>query len=78
MNKESFLINGEALGASKLGMLAVEQFLDDYYFFRRNVLNGKVEFATKKSDGQPDGYRPLTPESLNSIIIIACLSTLRK
>ena len=71
MNKESFLINGEALGASKLGMLAVEQFLDDYYFFRRNVLNGKVEFATKKSDGQPDGYRPLTPESLNSIIINA-------
>ena len=71
MNKESFLINGEALGASKLGMLAVEQFLDDYYFFRRNVLNGKVEFATKKSDGQSDGYRPLTPESLNSIIINA-------
>ena len=59
------------VGASKLGMLAVEQFLDDYYFFRRNVLNGKVEFATKKSDGQPDGYRPLTPESLNSIIINA-------
>ena len=71
MNKEEFLINGEALAASKKEVLAVEQFLSDYYFFRRNVLNGKVEFATKASDGQPTNYRPLVLESLNSIILKA-------
>ena len=71
MNKESFLINGEALGASKLGMLAVEQFLDDYYFFRRNVLNGKLEFAVRSADGQLGDYRVLTQEALNSIVLRA-------
>ena len=71
MNKESFLINGEALGASKLGLLAVELFLSDNYNFRRNVLNGKLEFATKKSDGQLGDYRVLTQEALNSIVLRA-------
>ena len=71
MKKESFLINGEALGASKLGMLAVEQFLDDYYFFRRNVLNGKLEFAVRSADGQLGDYRVLTQEALNSIVLRA-------
>ena len=65
----------EAPGASQDGMLAVQQFLHDNYRFRRNVLNGKVEFsilpegnddAEKESD-----WRPLTPEALNSIIIRA-------
>ena len=71
MNKESFLINGEALGASKLGMLAVELFLSDNYNFRRNVLNGKLEFAVRSANGQLGDYRVLTQEALNSIIINA-------
>ena len=71
MNKESFLINGEALGASKLGMLAVELFLSDNYNFRRNVLNGKLEFAVRSADGQLGDYRVLTQEVLNSIVLRA-------
>ena len=64
------LVNGEAMNASLEGMLAVEQFLCENYLFRRNVLNGKIEFATKDADGQPKAtYRPLTQEALNSIII---------
>ena len=45
--------------------LAVELFLNENYCFRRNVLNGKVEFA-EKSD--TENWRPLTQEALNSII----------
>ena len=71
MNKESFLINGEALGASKLGMLEVELFLSDNYNFRRNVLNGKLEFAVRSADGQLGDYRVLTQEALNSIVLRA-------
>ena len=59
------LINGEAVDASLETTLAIEQFLNDNYLFRRNVLSGKVEFLIK--DGE-DVFRPLTPEALNSII----------
>ena len=71
MNKESFLINGEALGASKLGLLEVELFLSDNYNFRRNVLNGKLEFSVRSADGQLGDYRVLTQEALNSIVLRA-------
>ena len=57
-------IRGEALGASRETTLAIELFLNDNYLFRRNVLNGKVEFLTKPAED----YRPLTQEALNSII----------
>ena len=57
-------IQGEALGASHETTLAIEQFLNDNYLFRRNVLNGKVEFTIKPAED----YRPLTQEALNSII----------
>ena len=63
-------INGESLGASLQNSLAVEQFLTDNYQFRRNILNGKVEYLilkTEQSDSQPV-WRTLTPEALNSIV----------
>ena len=60
----------EAVQASNGGLLAVEQFLQDNYLFRRNVLNGKVEFVTLPADGEPK-YRELTPEAEMSIIIRA-------
>ena len=68
MNKMT--INGESLGASLQNSLAVEQFLTDNYLFRRNILNGKVEYlilTTKQTDNQPV-WRTLTPEALNSIV----------
>ena len=70
MSKE-LLVNGEAMNASLEGMLAVEQFLVENYLFRRNILNGKTEFATQKDGIQTPDYRPLTQEALNSIILRA-------
>ena len=81
--KENLLINGETLVASQEGTLLIEQFLVDNYRFRRNILNGKVEFATlpkaaDAAEGLSNGlkkaklsFRPLTPEALNSIVIRA-------
>ena len=40
------MINGEPMSPLLETTLAVEQFLNENYCFRRNVLNGKVEFVT--------------------------------
>ena len=54
------------------GMLEAEQFLSENYLFRRNVLNGKIEFATRNAEGEPQAaFRPLTQAALNSIILRA-------
>ena len=71
MQKNEVLINGGALNAPVVSALAAEQFLTENYCFRRNLLNGKVEFATKQADSQASDYRPLTQEALNSIILRA-------
>lgn len=63
-------INGESLVVSQQNTLAVELFLKENYQFRRNVLNGKVEFFIlnpEQADIKPV-WRILTPEALNSII----------
>ena len=72
---------GEALAASQEATLVIEQFLNENYRFRRNVLNGKVEFAIlpKETGANLSGasdepeliYRPLTQAALNSIVIRA-------
>ena len=57
--------------------LAIEQYLTDSYLFRRNELNGKLEFAVIQKDENGNGveenppFRPLTQEALNSIVIRA-------
>ena len=67
-------INGGAMNAALETTLAVELFLNENYCFRRNILNGKVEFMEKPNDEAecttpPDeAWRPLTQEALNSII----------
>ena len=65
----NYTLKGEALAASQMMTLETEQFLNDNYLFRRNVLNGKVEFATLPAE-EPQ-YRVLTQEALNSIVIRA-------
>lgn len=71
-NKPFF--NGEATNAALETTLAVELFLNENYAFRRNELNGKVEFMNKPSDEaeskklSEETWRPLTQEVLNSII----------
>ena len=80
--ENKYVANSEAMNASTEGMLEAESFLHENYLFRRNVLNGKVEFLAKPSgeaecvtqseDGKPNGsFRPLTQEALNSIILRA-------
>ena len=73
-------INGVAMNAALETTLAIEQFLNECYLFRRNVLNGKVEFAIKPETNMPPDeaddkvsgnsldWRSLTLEALNSII----------
>ncbi len=67
---KKLFITDEALNASLNGMLASEQFLQNHYLFRRNVLSGKMEFATLPAEDEPE-YRELTPEAEMSIIIRA-------
>ena len=67
--KKDLVLNGEALEASQKNALEVELFLQENYLFRRNVLSGKVEFATLSAE-EPH-YRVLTQEALNSIVIRA-------
>ena len=69
--EQNLLINGETLGASQEGMLATELYLISHYLFRRNVLNGKVEYSVKPAEGQEPLWKPLTQTALNSIIIQA-------
>ena len=64
-------VNGEPIRPSTEGMLAVELFLNENYRFRRNILNGKVEFATIKAEILLSDFRPLTAEALNSIVLRA-------
>ena len=51
--EKNMTTTGEALAASQEVTLVIEQFLNENYRFRRNVLNRKVEFAIlPKWDGQ--------------------------
>ena len=59
--KKKTLNNGEMLDASLEATLAVELFLNENYLFRRNVLNGKVEFLAEPS-GKAE-YVTKNPES---------------
>ena len=69
MEKNPLVATGQPLNVQSVNVLVIEQFLTDNYQFRRNVLNGKVEFAVR-ADPSAD-FRPLTQEALNSIIIRA-------
>jgi len=66
---QKLTISGEALTLSLEAALEAELFLQDNYLFRRNVLNGKLEFATLPAEVPV--YRTLTQEALNSIVIRA-------
>ena len=77
------ILADETPGVLQQGTLAIELFLNENYRFRRNILNGKVEFAilpeaAKTAEGLSSGFdeaglefRPLTPAALNSIVIHA-------
>ena len=65
--EKDFLLPAETLGASQGGALVIEQFLMANYRFRRNILNGKVEFAVlPKADNKAEGNTVETFDSLSS------------
>ena len=80
---ENCVTISEANNASQEATLAIELFLMTNYRFRRNILNGKVEFAIlPKADKSANGlscasneadldYRTLSQAALNSIVIRA-------
>ena len=62
---EGNLFPAETQGVSQDGMLVIEQFLMANYRFRRNILNGKVEFAElPKADNKAEGN---TVEDVDSL-----------
>ena len=69
MREKSFVVVEQPQNVQTESVLIIEQFLNDNYRLRRNVLSGKVEF--KKRDETTADYRPLTQEALNSMIIRA-------
>ena len=69
MEGKSLVVVEQPQNVQTASVLIIEQFLNDHYRLRRNVLSGKVEFKVK-SELTAD-YRPLTQEALNSIIIQA-------
>ena len=65
--KNYALVPAETQGASLGGTLVIEQFLMANYRFRRNILNGKVEFAVlPKADNKAEGN---TVETIGSLSI---------
>ena len=68
---QTILVNGETLGDSQEGMLAIELYLTTHYLFRRNVLSSKVEYAVRPAESQDPQWEILTQPALNSIIIHA-------
>ena len=69
MEQKSLVVVEQPQNVQNESVLIIEQFLNDNYRLRRNVLSGKVEFM-QRSEPSAD-YRPLTQEALNSIIIQA-------
>ena len=64
---KSEILPAGTLGASQEGTLVIEQFLMANYRFRRNILNGKVEFADlPKADNKADGKTVEAIDSLSS------------
>ena len=61
------LLPVETPGASQDGTLVIELFLSENYRFRRNILNGKVEFAIlPKADNTAEGNTAGNSGSLSS------------
>ena len=69
MEQNSLVVVEQPQNVQTTSVLIIEQFLNDNYRLRRNMLSGKVEFKSR-AEVSAD-YRPLTQEALNSIIIHA-------
>ena len=69
MEEKSLAVVEQPQNVQTESVLFIEQFINDNYRLRRNVLSGKVEF--KMRDDVTADYRPLTQEAQNSMVIHA-------
>ena len=69
MEEKSLVVVEQPQNVQAESVLFIEQFINDNYRLRRNVLSGKVEFKMRE-DVTAD-YRPLTQEAQNSMVIRA-------
>jgi predicted P-loop ATPase len=69
MEENSLVVVEQPQNVQTESVLFIEQFINDNYRLRRNVLSGKVEF--KMRDDVTADYRPLTQEAQNSMVIHA-------
>ena len=69
MEEKSLVVVEQPQNVQTESVLFIEQFINDNYRLRRNVLSGKVEF--KMRDDVTADYRPLTQEAQNSMAIHA-------
>ena len=69
MEEKSLVVVEQPQNVQTESVLFIEQFINDNYRLRRNVLSGKVEFKMRE-DVTAD-YRPLTQEAQNSMVIRA-------
>ena len=69
MEEKSLVVVEQPQNVQTASVLIIEQFLNDNYRLRRNMLSGKVEFKSRAELSAE--YRPLSQEALNSIIIHA-------
>ena len=69
MEEKSLVVVEQPQNVQTESVLFIEQFINDNYRLRRNVLSGKVEF--KMRDDVTADYRPLTQEAQNSMVIHA-------
>ena len=69
MEEKSLVVVEQPQNVQTESVLFIEQFINDNYRLRRNVLSGKVEF--KMRDDVTADYRPLTQEAQNSMVIRA-------
>jgi predicted P-loop ATPase len=69
MEEKSLVVVEQPQNVQTESVLFIEQFINDNYRLRRNVLSGKVEFKMRE-DVTAD-YRPLTQEAQNSMVIHA-------
>jgi hypothetical protein len=59
-------LKSSMMAGNQSAIYQVESFLEEFYLFRRNVLNGKTEFFCIKPEEK--NWKVLTAEAFNSIV----------
>ena len=65
-------LKSSMMAGNQSAIYQVESFLEEFYLFRRNVLNGKTEFFCIKPEEEMEeeekNWKVLTAEAFNSIV----------